>query len=571
MESRLMLSGNQLDDSIFNFDSPGDFAVISQVDIQPSSSPGTDGTIASAGSLTDAAPRSNESPSFPTNGAGYAMELGFGNDHVAKIGEFDSQLLAGLNTNSTGLAEYVGPQGRSIVIVPRLVLGHTEFGAVVGAIDSVAAYRPIDLPGSFFESGIQGKLGAVLDTDGKFDFIFDANPILSYGDVQEILVQRQQDSDGVAHGLEGTGVELVATGPNTDVGTLGVVDSDPAQFLGPQPFSHVVTAESNSASTVGPATSIDPTTITVRPGPSNIANSDAQEGGATSALSQQDEVHGDSVAANSDANLTQAAADLLAQDIIIADNSPANSETVGEDSKDAITSAAVEPTQSVADTNAGDANVVASTDVPTDGGMVSIEEIVAAVQGAPTDSGDTLYASAESETQIAGELTRVAVMELIEGEADPAATGAGNAYVGVVATNDATDGGRADVADSPQSMAERAINAVAQQAVAGISLVTPVNPGMLMTAIGSLRNAVQAASLTSLSDSSESPSEAAFSQWDDSAPGKSAVAGPREWSHWGLAAPILIALACDRVAAAQEKRQRRDSSRQPDKRPHDAR
>ena len=80
MESRLLLSGNQLNDSIYNLDSFQDYAVISQGNLQPTESSASASAIRlpSQSSTThgDVAPVTNAPIRILTNGAGFTISRG---------------------------------------------------------------------------------------------------------------------------------------------------------------------------------------------------------------------------------------------------------------------------------------------------------------------------------------------------------------------------------------------------------------------------------------------------------------------------------------------------------------
>ncbi len=217
----------------------------------------------------------------------------------------------------------------------------------------------------------------------------------------------------------------------------------------------------------------------------------------------------------------------------------------------------------------GEGIIVVAANSPDDGGMIPVEELVGAVArestvGPPT----TAYVAASSGgVEIAGELTRATVMELIEGEADPAAPISTVDHVSLVSTNGANvvpaqaEAGRG----SERTVSARAIKVFAEQAGLAASMMTPVNPVNLAT-IGSTVSDTFAAAALSLpsetttlaavtGDESGAARSAAFSQWSDKRHG-SGTAARGDSNGWLDALPLLTMLACERVVAAKNQRQK---------------
>lgn len=558
-----MLSGNQLNDSIFNLDSFQDYAIISQADMQLIGTLRTEGTTATADFPTDVSPRTNELLPTPAGGAGFALGQDLDSELVDPLGDVTWHLS---NSSYAALPRTaVGEVGPGVVVIgPTWDVGYAAVGDDVGVVDWRTDSSPTELADSLYASRFDGTSADRPVVAGVIAQMLEADSNLTYHDVQDALAKNSLEHETAVAGL-------VAADASNGVGSTGISYQSTMQFAGSQPSGTAADTGLNNSPTAGQATATpaEAPVITVRPAPSNVADSDAQQIGSMSGLPLRDRLRDNSHTSNLDANRAQVVVDLLAQDVIIAGNSGATDSTgIVEHVEGVITDAAAELTQPAAEASATGTAVIATIAEPTEGGMVCLEEIVASAHAAPTASRDSQLASAENETPIVGELTRVAVMELIEGQADPAAARSDSeyGYVGVLATDSAPSRGRAVAPHAAPSVAERALEVLAEQAAAGISLVAPVSPGQLIAAVGPLQDAVRTASLASPADLPAPPPEAArhaaFSQWDDRTPRTSADAADRRAIQWSVAAPILMALACDCVAAAQEKRQRRDGDRQ---------
>lgn len=201
-----------------------------------------------------------------------------------------------------------------------------------------------------------------------------------------------------------------------------------------------------------------------------------------------------------------------------------------------------------------------------EGGMIPIAEIVdAATREAAGPSADIateqLAAGGES-TELVGELSRVAVMELIEGEAEPeASSGADHAVL--IAADRAAD-------------TIEAIRSATEQAGLVIASVSPMNP-VYFTSIakvaGHAFSAVvgsdaiapdfgaqlhsAAADRSLLPDSARSE---AFSQFAVEDANQLDADEDSPSNLWLDATPLVVALACERALAARKKRREREAA-----------
>jgi len=522
MESRLMLSGNQLDYSIWNLDSIQDkYAVISQ-----------GGTLPAVESLPPA-PMNFRASGGPTLNVEWVVVPGM-TVSPANADMLAYQHLREAMSQGTFTAEELTPlyaQWRDnlsstsgLDAAPVYAVGIQRSGSATSNDSFGDSITGLDADFLVLNDGALGNYSSAADVAGPrvnggvFSYHF--------GTVTAIDLQ--------------VGATLTLFNPLTSElnSTGGLVDINMIDApAGPL----------NDASTVPPVT--DPPAVTV---------------------SQSD----------SDAILDGAADNLLSNHVIIVGQTPPTDTNLAEAAASEVISPA-EPSQPTtvltADEVTGETVVVAVADSSADGGMIPIEEVVGAVadrsvEGVPAPSQ---VASDGNETPIVGELARVAVMELIEGEADPAAPASAPDHTSLVATNDATaiPPMTENRRGSERTAAEWAIKVFAEQAGLATAMIAPVNPVYLAAMASSVGDAFAAAAL---SRSAETPAaaaldsgrpadaarNAAFSRWGDDEQRETRAAADDESNHWLDATPILMALACERVVAAKKKRQQRDPVRQ---------
>lgn len=203
--------------------------------------------------------------------------------------------------------------------------------------------------------------------------------------------------------------------------------------------------------------------------------------------------------------------------------------------------------------------------VVDEGGMIPVQGIVDAL------ASETMAApnieqvvAAEAPVEINGELARVAVMELIDGEADPAAPQLAAEHTFLVAADDVTM--------TPEQFVESvgreatatfsAARVIAGQAGLAATLVAPANPiyfaAMLSTAADAFTAAAASVPLSAAAAEQGPAGDArhrAFSEWDDEGAAKARALAAEAPNRWLQAAPFVAVLACERVVAAKRKRQ----------------
>jgi hypothetical protein len=218
-------------------------------------------------------------------------------------------------------------------------------------------------------------------------------------------------------------------------------------------------------------------------------------------------------------------------------------------------------------TAADETLVVDAADAPAEGGMIPIQQVVGEL------ASETIVASAgrprapnSVPAEIRGELARVAVMELIRGEADPAVPRPTADHTYVIAVNDKTTSLTfAATHRQVQTDANWAVEVIAEQAELVASLMTPARPIDLAATVSLVSNAFGTATI---SPRSETPAVAvhegdelatvrnvAFSQWGDQRHETGAAARGGSYG-WVDAVPLLTILACERVVASKNQRQR---------------
>jgi hypothetical protein len=198
-----------------------------------------------------------------------------------------------------------------------------------------------------------------------------------------------------------------------------------------------------------------------------------------------------------------------------------------------------------------------------DGGMIPLDVIVAIATDhrqalATTDEQLALYGSTDVDSHnLVGEMSRVAVMELIEGQPEPGAAPSSAEQVSLFAS-----------ADAPPAPFTRLIEFASHQTGLAIGLVAPVDTSLLAGVASAARHAF--ATIVTTAGPSAAPTEPpledarsqAFSQLGDDEDTE-ATASPSAIG-WLDAAPLAFALACERaIAARQKRRDSREADRTP--------
>ena len=498
VENRLMLSGTNLDTSTFNIDSLAtDYAIISAWD---GNSHGDSFSDAIDFDLAPTVPITQTNPSGITDGVfhfratdDFAANLSFDqltpSQPTASLGTITYHLEPGV----TSLFIKLVPAG-SFSTLPAWESGYTGEGVLVAVVDSDFQSQHPDLYDNSLTnaSHFHGTAAAGLVASGEVARMLEANPNLTFREVQEQLLARPSDAQS-----------LVAAAENNEFGGTGLAYS---------------------------VTNADSVFVREISGPW-IENSPDAAG---------PDVH---------YHYQLAGTDGVPPPEILLNSSAAADDTL----------------------------VVSTADVPAEGGMIPIQQIVGELAGetiAATTTGEPM-APVDDAAEITGELARVAVMELIQGEADPAAPQPTADHTYLVTANDAaiTPASTEARRDSGRTASQSAIKAFAEQAGLATSMIAPVNPVYLAAMAQAANDAFAAvvgadltgrlgdAALESVPPANAARSEA-FSQWGDDERNEPRAEAVDQSNRWLDATPILLVLACERVVAAKKKRQQRDPVRQ---------
>jgi hypothetical protein len=586
MESRLLLSGNQLNDSIYNLDAFQDYAVISQGNLQPTESSSSASAIPlpslSSPTLNDVALVTNAPIPIFTNGAGYTISNG-GVDPFAATWQpwalprqdvgvppawdsfFDGAGVI-VAVSDTGLETLqllnAGPD------YPILIHGTSTAGLLAGSVTDLSpgstanlTYRDVQevLVRSLRETSQYGVGVAVSDD-------LDWRASLSFSEVGSAVVYLSWDVDNNGQLTAGNGSPALV--PSIDV---------PAQYNGIQFAGGTVRIEQLNSTAAGQgflSAAIDAVAFIQPHGAAAAADTGAQGHVAPSGQLPRTGLSEIAPKSESDAKLAEAVDDLLAQDTILVDNSSSTGSVGSSAADNHQVLTATESAQPNGDLPVTGTVVVAALGGSTEGGMISVEALVDVASHAATASADEQASAAGNATPIFGELTRVAVMELIEGPADPAAPRPAAQHM-LLATDAGTDVLRhaADHRSPQQTSTPSAIKIFAEQAGLAAATMAPVNPFYLATIVSAVSDAFASAAL-SLPSETLTPAaldgealnaarSAAFSQWSDRQHGSGAAAHD-DSNCWLDAVPLVTILACERVVAAKSRRQQQ---RHPNGRP----
>lgn len=216
------------------------------------------------------------------------------------------------------------------------------------------------------------------------------------------------------------------------------------------------------------------------------------------------------------------------------------------------------------------AQVAGGGEVVDEGGMIPIQGIVGQLAGeAITAQSVEEVIAADVPAEISAELARVAVMELIEGEADPAAPQSVTDHTYLVAADDADFVPvhvSIDSMRTPSAAAYAAGRIVVDQARLAASLVAPANPAHLAALVSAVGDAFTTAtmsaplSMASLSsDPMEDARNAAFAKLDEST-GEPAADDETGYSTYGL---LIGALAVERVVATRRQQKQNAAAAPP--------
>ena len=188
-----------------------------------------------------------------------------------------------------------------------------------------------------------------------------------------------------------------------------------------------------------------------------------------------------------DEDLNNAIDELLSDDaIIVSQSGDSSSQPIADATPaespgaTAVASADVELEAAAEESPDGESQIGGSAQDATanqfaEGGMIAVEQIVDAAVGDPTAAGpiDTLIAASSDSTELVGELSRVAVMELIDGQPEPGESASAADHATLIAKRES--------GNAPDSEILDAVQLVAEQASLAISMVSPVNTAFLAT------------------------------------------------------------------------------------------
>jgi hypothetical protein len=256
---------------------------------------------------------------------------------------------------------------------------------------------------------------------------------------------------------------------------------------------------------------------------------------------------------------------LLAEDAILAENAE---EAVAENAAGGDGSQlAAAGGESLGRNSDSESAAAPETNLLAEGGMVPVESIVGAVASggleiAPT--GEQLAGTGDG-AELIGDLARVAVMELIEGAEEPMAPVLEGDHVAVLAAHDAAGSVQlAKVARGDTTGDRSIVQTFAEQAGSAVALVMPVSPSYLAALVTSVSDVFAA---VAFGDSSSAAGEAAifgsagdatrdeaFADWDglvDDSPTSKEDDG---FSYLSTL-PLVGALAIERLMAAKRRRQ----------------
>jgi hypothetical protein len=576
METRLMLSGNQLtggdlDDSIWNLDSVGDngYVVISQGD--STTTPPTIDAIPTGPSLGDVG--GSLAPDVPFS-AGLVQQTT--NPPVSFPNNFELNVVApptfNLGLTNSLIGAYTPPNLSTLAPTELAddVIGTGDFNRD-GLVDA-ADYR--------VWRDSSGPLNVLAYNNWRTNFgksvveLLDFEPLgrnltVDFGgvsDPQSAITIDVSDTAPVftSIGPPTVGFELTlgAQVKSFDGGAPSIVELDTVGRLklsnGTVEREHLFIAigpvaiakiEDADIATAGPVLIVNldggSNQLIVSTAPARIETSSPQQSKADQELDQvidellegdtifvsQSDGAGNETVANATTPESSGATDIAAGDFFSEGSTDAQSQ-VGESAETAPANQLVE------------------------GGMIAIGEIVDAATGNAPSTAQ--LADAGQATELVGELSRVAVMELIEGEAEPGEPQSAD-HVMVVAADDAT--GPLD-----------AYRVVVQQAGVAIALASPAGPTYLASIATAAVEAASRAMATLVGNhlaadtadglaSADAARQEAFSEFggaEDEVETTAATGGPH-WNHWLATTPLVLAIACERAIAARNKR--RDPAR----------
>jgi hypothetical protein len=576
METRLLLSGNQLtggdlDDSIWNLDSVGGngYVVISQGD--STTSPSTADSDTMAPSLGDVG--GSYVPEVPYN-AGQAQPPA--NPPISYVSDFQLNVVTPLTGNLGSTNSLIGaytPPNLSTLTPAALaddVIGTGDFNRD-GIVDA-ADYR--------VWRDSSGTLNVLAYNNWRTNF---GKSVVELLEIEPLGRNRTVEFGGASERLQAITVDVipsfelvVSTGTLKtavelelriqdafSVGTPSIVRLDPvnSSIVWLDPVAEIEYDRLFNGTSAGPvaiakiedadiATAGSVLIVDLDGGSNQLIVSTAPARIETSSPQQS----------KADQELDQAIDELLEGDtIFVSESDGAGSETVAHtgtpESSGAIDLAAGDffsEGSTDAQSQVGESAEAAPANQLVEGGMIAIGEIVDAATSDAIAPSISQLADAGQATELVGELSRVAVMELIEGEAEPGEPQSAD-HVMVVAAGD--------------SHSLDAYRVVVQQAGVAIALASPAGPTYLASIATAAVEAASRAMATLVGNhlaadavdelaSADAARQEAFSELgsaDDEVETTAATGGPH-WNHWLAATPLVLAIACERALAARNKR-----------------
>lgn len=270
---------------------------------------------------------------------------------------------------------------------------------------------------------------------------------------------------------------------------------------------------------------------------------------------------------------------LLAEDAILAENA---GEVVVENAAGGNGTQLVNAGGEALGTDAdSESAATQETSLLAEGGMVPVESIVGAVSSGDLEIAPTgeQLAGAGDGAELMGDLARVAVMELIEGAEEPMApvlegdSVTGN-HVAVLAAHDAAGSVQLAKVARGESADDRSIvQTFAEQAGAAVALVMPVSPSYLSALVTSVSDVFAAVAFGETSDAASDAAIAgaeagnatrdeAFAAWDGIADDSPTSKEDDGFSYLSTL-PLVGALAIERLMAAKRRRQQAADERNP--------
>jgi hypothetical protein len=272
----------------------------------------------------------------------------------------------------------------------------------------------------------------------------------------------------------------------------------------------------------------------------------------------------DSTPTEPTASLDDSIDDLLSENVILVD----------QDSVDLFDSANAPPSsiESTLGLDSDNTEFVSTFDSATEGGMVSVETIVAAVaEGSlPVAPSFSQIAANGEDLGIGGELARVAVMELIDGATEPTAPALGHDTITVLAMNDAAGAvmqfvtSRGAQRTTGEWIAD--VEDVVNQVGATMAMLLPVDAAPIAGLAAAAESLLAAIALPGVSGpvadasqdslntdaAAEGARDTLFSEMGEDREGAWAAIG-REHLAWLAVVPVAALLAAERRRKAEAK------------------